>query len=289
MLCSKSVIYILTPLPRDNEIPPFSSPPACGQRSVSGRILNGQTAKYGTWPWQVSVQRQGFHICGGSLVSERIPLPSHCTALLSACSPTDLIASNETSNQTLSSSVKQIILHPSYDNASFFADIALVELENPIAFTAVMSPICLLDASVHVPAGKSCWVTGWGNINPQESIQPDLLSNPVHSWAASGGDSGGPLVCKENDTWYLAGIVSWLLLTTVNGATSVAPGYPGVYNRPNAHNRWIQENVPGVNFTVVNFTVKSVNPLTTVPPNSAGPSAIIPRVLLFTVLLWLSD
>uniref|UniRef100_A0A8C8SEL6 Peptidase S1 domain-containing protein n=1 Tax=Pelusios castaneus TaxID=367368 RepID=A0A8C8SEL6_9SAUR len=278
---------------QDNEIPPFSSPPACGQRSVSGRILNGQTAKYGTWPWQVSVQRQGFHICGGSLVSESwVMSAAHCFAQLVANSEYQVQLGNnwivsETSNQTLSSSVKQIILHPSYDNASFFADIALVELENPIAFTAVMSPICLLDASVHVPAGKSCWVTGWGNINPQGEWG---MKPPRDGESTSAlGDSGGPLVCKENDTWYLAGIVSWLLLTTVNGATSVAPGYPGVYNRPNAHNRWIQENVPGVNFTVVNFTVKSVNPLTTVPPNSAGPSAIIPRVLLFTVLLWLSD
>uniref|UniRef100_A0A8C8SCZ9 Peptidase S1 domain-containing protein n=1 Tax=Pelusios castaneus TaxID=367368 RepID=A0A8C8SCZ9_9SAUR len=203
------VIYILTPLPRDNEIPPFSSPPACGQRSVSGRILNGQTAKYGTWPWQVSVQRQGFHICGGSLVSESwVMSAAHCFAQLVANSEYQVQLGNnwivsETSNQTLSSSVKQIILHPSYDNASFFADIALVELENPIAFTAVMSPICLLDASVHVPAGKSCWVTGWGNINPQ------AWSSPLQPY-----------------------------FLPLNGATSVAPGYPGVYNRPNAHNRF---------------------------------------------------
>ncbi|CAM4570280.1 unnamed protein product [Caretta caretta] len=113
------------------------------------------------------------------------------------------------------------------------------------------------------------------------------------------GDSGGPLVCEKDGTWYLAGIVSWLLVREVNGVLTISPDYPAVYNRPNAHNDWIQKNVPGVTFRVVNFTLNSASPPNTITPssvrpsttltwNSAGPSATIPRLLLLAVLLRLT-
>ncbi|EMP41548.1 Prostasin [Chelonia mydas] len=221
---------------------------------------------------------------------------------------------DQTRNQTFSS-VKRIILHPSFDSATHQSDIALVELESPISLTATISPICLLDASVSVPAGTPCWVTGWGTRLPQISsslsktlqevevltvdskvcnsrfrealrkpadyipIKEDMLcAGYMEGYKGfAPGDFGGPLVCEQNGTWYLGGIVSWLLTMTVNGVTSVADCYPGVYNRPNAHNEWIQKNVPAVTFTVVNF-----------PSNSAHSSAIIPRVLLLTILLWMT-
>uniref|UniRef100_A0A8C4Y9L2 Peptidase S1 domain-containing protein n=1 Tax=Gopherus evgoodei TaxID=1825980 RepID=A0A8C4Y9L2_9SAUR len=294
----------------------------CGKPLVSGRILNGQDAKAGAWPWQVSVQRYGSHICGGSLISESWVLSAaHCFLYLTNSSYRVQLGENrivrETPTQTFSS-VKRVVPHPNYNSSTFLADIALVELEKPIAFTASISPVCLLDASVRVPAGDACWVTGWGNIHPEaetlqelevltidtticndrfrEALQKPTGDNPIkedmmcagHMEGYKGtapGDSGGPLVCEEDRTWYLAGIVSWLLKTTGN---SVAAGYPGVYNRPNVHNDWIQENVPGVRFMVVNFTLHSASPSTTITMNSAGPSASIPEVLLLTVLLWLT-
>uniref|UniRef100_A0A8C3TCL0 Peptidase S1 domain-containing protein n=1 Tax=Chelydra serpentina TaxID=8475 RepID=A0A8C3TCL0_CHESE len=313
-----------------------------GGERETGRILNGQDAKDGAWPWQVSVRMYGSHICGGSLISESwVVSAAHCFDPSVANSTyrvqlgeTRLVS--ETPTQTFSS-VKRIILHPNFNSSTFLADIALVELEKPIAFTAAISPVCLLDASVRVPAGTPCWVTGWGNMRPQgeadslslaetlqelkvftidsticndhirEALQKPAGDNPVKEdmmcagymegyKGTAPGDSGGPLVCEENGTWYLAGIVSWLLETIEH---SVAAGYPGVYNRPNAHNEWILENVPGVTFTVVNFTLNSArpsttvtlssaSPSTTVTMNSAGPSASIPKVLLLIVLLRLT-
>ncbi|XP_074985153.1 serine protease 27-like [Caretta caretta] len=144
----------------------------CGKRSVSGRIFSGQDAKDRAWPWQVSVQQNGFHICGGSLVSESwVVSAAHCFNLSVAISAYRVQLGekrivSETPTKSFSS-VKRIIPHPNYNSNSFLADIALVELEKPIAFTASISPVCLLDASVRVPSGKPCWVTGWGNTLPQ--------------------------------------------------------------------------------------------------------------------------
>ncbi|KAH1170978.1 hypothetical protein KIL84_006596, partial [Mauremys mutica] len=154
----------------------YISPQSCGKPlvSLSGRILNGQDAKAGAWPWQVSVQRYGSHICGGSLISESwVVSAAHCFDPSVANSSYRVqLGENRIVSEAptqMSSSVKRVVPHPNYNSSTFLADIALVELEKPIAFTASISPVCLLDASVRVPAGDACWVTGWGNIRPQAS------------------------------------------------------------------------------------------------------------------------
>ncbi|EMP42323.1 Prostasin [Chelonia mydas] len=209
--------------------------------------------------------------------------------------------------------VKQIIPHPSYNNTTHQADIALVELKNPISFTATISPVRLLDASTvyewdmmqskdegaeaGVPGVSSSLVETPKELEVftvditicsdrfREALQKPAGDNPIKDdmmcagymevyKETAPGDSRGHLVCEEDGTWYLVGIGSWLLKTTVN---SVAAGYSRVYNRPNAHNDWIQENMPGLTFMVVNFTLKSASPSTTITTNSAGPSASIPK------------
>uniref|UniRef100_A0A8C0JBX4 Peptidase S1 domain-containing protein n=1 Tax=Chelonoidis abingdonii TaxID=106734 RepID=A0A8C0JBX4_CHEAB len=147
----------------------------------SGSLAHGQDAKAGAWPWQVSVQINGFHICGGSLISESwVVSAAHCF----------IFGQSRLHSFAL---VKRIILHPSYNSVTHQADIALVELRNPVAFTATISPVSLLDASVPVPAGDTCWVTGWGNTSPQSepglhySVKPILTvlnrfnAAPVHT------------------------------------------------------------------------------------------------------------
>ncbi|XP_030418129.1 serine protease 27-like [Gopherus evgoodei] len=291
-----------------------------GKQLVSGRIFNGQDAKAGAWPWQVSVQRNSLHICGGSLISESwVVSAAQCfDSSVATSSYRVQLGENQIFGQSRLHSfalVKRIILHPSYDNVTHQADIALVELKNPIAFTATISPVGLLDASIHVPAGDTCWVTGWGKTSPQinsslaetlqelevltidttvcndhfrqalqkpegdNPIKEDMMcAGPKEGYKGFGpGDGGGPLVCKKDGTWYLAGIASWCLTRTVNGVTSVAPGYPGVYNRLNSHNDWIKANVPGVTFIPDSAT-----------PTRTGPSATILRVFLLTVFMWLT-
>ncbi|XP_050812905.1 serine protease 27-like [Gopherus flavomarginatus] len=310
---------LLTLEPTDGA-PASQNQEVSGKQLVSGRIFNGQDAKVGAWPWQVSVQRYGSHICGGSLISESwVVSAAHCFAQSVASSSYRVqLGENQIFGQSRLHSfalVKRIILHPSYDNVTHQANIALVELKNPIAFTATISPVGLLDASVHVPTGDTCWVTGWGKTSPQinsslaetlqelevltidttvcndhfrEALQKPEGDNPIkedmmcagpkQGYKGFGlGDDGGPLVCKKDGTWYLAGIASWFLARTVNGVTSVAPGYPGVYNRLNSHNDWIKANVPDVTFIPDSAT-----------PTRTGLSATILRVFLLTVFLWLT-
>ncbi|XP_030400048.1 serine protease 27-like [Gopherus evgoodei] len=238
------------------------------QSRISGHIFNGQAAKGGAWPWQVSVQKNGHHTSGGSLISESwVVSAAHCFAhpVVNSAYRVQL-GEKRIFNQThtqMFSSVKRIILHPNYDTSSSLAE-TLQELEVLTVDTMICND--RFRKALQKSAGDN-------------SIKEDMMcAGHMEDYkGTSPGDSGGPLVFKQDGTWYIAGIVSWTLTGKVNKVHSILPGYPGVYNRPNAHNDWIQENVPGVTFKVMNF-----------PSKSAHPSSIIFRVLLLTVLLQLT-
>lgn len=60
---------------------PSSFLPACGQ-PVTSRIVGGQAAVEGTWPWQASIFQANKLICGGSLINSNwVVSAAHCFPL----------------------------------------------------------------------------------------------------------------------------------------------------------------------------------------------------------------
>lgn len=61
--------------------------------------------------------------------------------------------------------VNRTVVHPHYYTVEDGADIALLELENPVNVSTHIHPTSLPPASETFPSGTSCWVTGWGDID----------------------------------------------------------------------------------------------------------------------------
>uniref|UniRef100_A0A8C3FWA9 Peptidase S1 domain-containing protein n=1 Tax=Chrysemys picta bellii TaxID=8478 RepID=A0A8C3FWA9_CHRPI len=152
--------------------PPFSS--ACEQPMGSPRIVGGNDAKNGSWPWQVSIREGSNHICGGSLIAESwVVSAAHCFNGDKSAYHVNLgeYQLQNPSESLVSFPIKEIYRHPSYTDIGSSGDIALVELETPVNFNRVIRPICLPASSVEFPAGMECWVTGWGDTQYGESLE----------------------------------------------------------------------------------------------------------------------
>nr|XP_019941102.1 PREDICTED: transmembrane protease serine 2 [Paralichthys olivaceus]XP_019941103.1 PREDICTED: transmembrane protease serine 2 [Paralichthys olivaceus]XP_019941104.1 PREDICTED: transmembrane protease serine 2 [Paralichthys olivaceus] len=241
----------------------------CGESSAapSTRIVGGTEAVNGAWPWQVSLQITGQHVCGGSIISPHwIVSAAHCFQEYS--NPYSWrVYSGDVSLRKMrfGETVVKIINHENYNAETNDNDIALLKLDTPLTFTRTVKPVCLPNFGVNASPGSQAWITGWGalrssgsspdNLNQAQITiysretcnSPEVLDGQVsQTMICAGklqggvdtcqGDSGGPLVVKEGNVWWLAGDTSW-------GIGCAWRNKPGVYGNVTYFTDWIYQQM----------------------------------------------
>ncbi|CAB1452853.1 unnamed protein product [Pleuronectes platessa] len=245
----------------------------CGRSMFkTSRIVGGQDAEEGEFPWQISLHVKNFgHVCGASLISPRwLVTAAHCVqddARTRYSQPgtweayIGLHMQSKTGSPAVKTNLKQVISHPNYNEYTFDNDIALMELASPVTYSDYIKPICLPSPQHDFQVGNTVWITGWGATREGgfaapvlQKAQVRMINHTVCDVLMKGqltsrmlcagiltggvdacqGDSGGPLSFPSGSRMFLAGVVSW-------GDGCARRNKPGIYSKVTQFRGWIKE------------------------------------------------
>ncbi|XP_059472130.1 transmembrane protease serine 6 isoform X3 [Neocloeon triangulifer] len=256
---------------------PVTNDPRCGVSLGEGnlgaqrRIVGGDEAGFGSFPWQAYI-RIGSSRCGGSLVNRyHVVTAGHCVARATSRQVQVTLGDYIINSQVeplpaFTYGVREIKVHPYFKftpQADRF-DVAVLKLDRAVHYMPHIAPICLPEKNEDF-LGQFGWAAGWGALQAGSRLRPKTLQAvdvPVidnrlcERWhKANGinvviydemmcagyrgggkdscqGDSGGPLMMEKSNRWYLIGIVS-------AGYSCAQRGQPGIYHRVAQTVDWI--------------------------------------------------
>ncbi len=246
------------------------------ESGVSSRIIGGEQAPAGEWPYMVALttRDKSFVWCGGSLLNERYVLTAaHCVDKKDPSTMDVIVGAYDMDNISAAERirVKQIYVHQDYAYASGGNDIAVLELESAPRLTQFTSIATAADFN-RINNGDLLTVIGFGTRKEENGVKSDAPTK-LHqvdvpfvqieecrtkggSYARQGdgvfcagtagkdscsGDSGGPIFFRTNHGLTQMGVVSW-------GDGCGQPNKPGVYTKLSAFNNWINDQRLGLSY-----------------------------------------
>lgn len=246
------------------------------ESGVSSRIIGGEQAPAGEWPYMVALTKRGESDadCGGSLLNGRYVLTAaHCVDKKDPSTMDVIVGAYDMDNISAAERirVKQIYVHQNYAYASGGNDIALLELESTPAlnqFTSIATPVDFdelrenylltvigFGARKEVNGDKSDYPTKLHQVDvPFMSIDECRTKGGSYTKQGDGvfcagvagkdscaGDSGGPIFFRTNRGYVQMGVVSW-------GDGCGRSDKPGVYTKLSAFDTWLNEQQLGLSY-----------------------------------------
>ncbi|XP_034340504.1 putative threonine protease PRSS50 [Arvicanthis niloticus] len=148
-----------------------SNLPFCGSSHEPDPTLRDPEAMTRRWPWMVSVQVNGSHVCAGILIASQWVLTvAHCLSQdhvnysVRVGSPWI----NQTTGTSSDVPVRQIVINSGYQPRRYWSwigrahDIGLLKLKWGLKYSEYVWPICLPGLEYVVEDSSLCTVTGWG-------------------------------------------------------------------------------------------------------------------------------
>ncbi|CAL1268284.1 unnamed protein product [Larinioides sclopetarius] len=250
---------LLKDLPNVNESDPSLFDPPLGETTFLGSYgagIGSVFAVNGEFPWMVSIQENGRHVCGGSLIDNtHVLTAAHCfVSRRAALDPTRFVirAGSIFLNEGITVNVKKIVLHEKFTSGRHYNDIAILTIEKE----AYLKPVCLPspELSVRDLTGANTTMLGWGHTSYGGKGTKELQAvkdMPVvttetcrQAYSRVGGnrlssgitndficagpedgskdacqsDSGGPLMYKDTDYDFPVGVPTerWMLVGIVS-------------------------------------------------------------------------
>jgi len=231
----------------------------------TNRIVNGQEAVVGQFPWQASLKQNGYHFCGGSLVASKyIVSAAHChttNKVFAQLGVVDLLDDAAYKREIVS-----FTKHPNYSSQTLDYDYAVLEMKSDAPKNVdSVQPIEMAEAATNKQYSGTAITSGWGYTYGFDHVTPNQLyystlplvsqstCNGIWGHAVTitdriqcaggdgqstvcAGDSGGPLVIQENGKNILIGITSW-------SESNCSTLYPGGWAKVAAGRNWIDSQM----------------------------------------------
>jgi len=270
---------------------------------VRPRIIGGEPAPVGTYPWVASLELKGAsprdgHFCGGAFIgAEWVVTAAHCVKSDSV-GKIQVHSGSELERGGTIFDVDRVIVNEKYDEGTQDNDVALVHLASRYP-GATIRLITANEADRFLNPGTLAIALGWGytseagqvsNILRRVTVQiiNNKVCNNVASYGGSitdvmvcagfpeggrdscQGDSGGPLVTSDPQGGLVQiGIVSW-------GEGCARPLKFGVYTRVSSIETWVAEHT-GIRGVASSAPAPAPAPMSSAsraaPPAEAAPAA----------------